>query len=96
MTDWHDVTPSTPSWGVVSPDTVHYKRARRGQLYAGHKGGLLSGALTVHVLVDGTPSSVAFYAGYMGAVAGITYGETSPTTTSWSDVSLDATTWHDV
>ena len=96
-TSWTDVTPSTTSWNDVSTDTVHYKKARRGQLYAGYKGGLVAGALTIPVLVDGTPTSVAFYSGYIGAAHGPTsWDGVSPSTTSWNDVSPTPTSWNDV
>lgn len=67
------------SWTDVSPGTIHYKTDKLGQLYAGFKGGLVAGALTI--------VGVAFYAGYIGTAHGATsWTDVSPSTTTWTDV----------
>lgn len=88
-TTWNDILPSTTSWSEVSPDTVHYKTDKLGQLYAGFKGGLVAGALTI--------AGVAFYSGYLGTAHGATsWSATSLSTTQWTNISPSATSWTDV
>lgn len=67
------------TWTDVTPGTAQYKTAHRGQLYAGFKGGLLAGMLTLH-------TGVAFYAGYIGIALVTTWTDVSVTSTTWSDV----------
>lgn len=88
-TSWTDISPSATTWADVSADTAHYKTDKLGRLYAGFKGGLVAGALTI--------AGVAFYAGYIGTEHGATsYTGISPSTTSWDDVTPTTTDWNDV
>jgi len=91
MTTWTDVSPDTATYTDVDPDATAYKRGLLGQLYAGFTGHLYAGSLTLPV----NTTETAFYSGYIGTAAGVTWTDVSATTT-WTDVSPDSTSWTDV
>jgi len=95
MTTWTNVSPDTATYTDTSPDATAYKKSLKGQLYAGWRGHLYSGALTIDIKSDSTITATDFYSGYMGTAAGVTWTDVSATTT-WTSVSPDSTSWTDV
>lgn len=91
MTDWIDTTPDTATYTDVDPDATAYKRGLKGQLYAGFRGHLYAGSLTIPI----NSVETDFYSGYIGTAAGVTWTDVTATAT-WTDVSPDTASWTDV
>lgn len=91
MTDWTDITPDSTSYTDISTTPTAHKEILKGQLYAGFKGDLYAGSLTIPISSEPT-----FYAGYIGTVVGAAVWTDISASTTWSDISPDTTSWTDV